>query len=122
MNKTLTVSLKKGMVESQLRDASDSNVYVSGVDAWGTTTVEGGTLKTAVVQGIGNHYSSAPTVTIVAGGGGGSLGTVTATISPFGWVSAFTVIGTGVAYTGAPSLTCSGGNEVFSQVAIEQGD
>jgi hypothetical protein len=122
MKKTIKVSLQKSMVESLLRDTSDANVLISGVNAWGTTTVEGGTLKTATVQGPGNHYTSAPTVTIVTGAGGGSLGTVTATISPFGWVSAFTILGTGVDYTGAPGLTCSGGNTSPSDPAVELGD
>ncbi len=123
MNKTMRVSLKASAVLSQLR-SNPPVIPNVGAAAYGTTTVEAGTLKTATVTFGGEYYSSAPSVTVYAGAGGGSLGTVTATINgALGQVNAFAITALGTEYTGAPGLTCSGGRgSVLTTPMIELGD
>lgn len=72
----------------------------------GTAVLSSATVGSITVTNAGSNYATAPTVTLVGGGGSGA--TATAAVSG-GVITGFTVTAAGTGYTSAPTVVLSGG-------------
>lgn len=96
-------------------DEVSGPIYVTGTT--GITGIQtyssngfAGKVSTIIPSSPGSGYTSAPTVTLIGGGGVGA--TATAQISNSGKLAAFTITNPGSGYTSAPTVNVSGGGGV----------